>query len=56
MIPVLLAALLAPSTPETVRTTGNPILSDGRYYSTDPAPLVDCATLWILACQGQETE
>lgn len=26
-----------------------PILSDGRAYSTDPAPLVDGDTLWILA-------
>lgn len=28
---------------------GNPILADGRYYSTDPAPFVDGDTLWILA-------
>ncbi|GAA4219667.1 family 43 glycosylhydrolase [Sphingomonas endophytica] len=28
---------------------GNPILADGRYYSTDPAPFVDGGTLWILA-------
>ncbi|KQT33626.1 glycosyl hydrolase family 43 [Sphingomonas sp. Leaf412] len=32
-----------------VVSKGNPILSDGRYYSTDPAPLVDGDTLWILA-------
>ena len=33
---------------EQVTSKGNPILSDGRYYSTDPAPLVDGDTLWIL--------
>ncbi|MGN7997998.1 family 43 glycosylhydrolase [Sphingomonas sp. 22176] len=35
--------------PAPVIINGNPILSDGRYYSTDPAPLVDGDTLWILA-------
>ena len=35
--------------PAPVISNGNPILSDGRYYSTDPAPLVDGDTLWILA-------
>ncbi len=33
---------------EPVQTSGNPILADGRYYSTDPAPLVDGDTLYIL--------
>ncbi len=42
-------ALLAQSAPETIRSRGNPILSDGRFYSTDPAPFVDGDTLWILA-------
>ena len=47
MIPlIVLAAQLAS---ETIHSRGNPILSDGRYYSTDPAPLVDGDTLWILA-------
>lgn len=32
-----------------VHAPGNPILTDGRYYSTDPAPLVVGDTLWILA-------
>lgn len=41
-------AQTAPS-PRTVHSAGNPILSDGRTYSTDPAPLVDGDTLWILA-------
>lgn len=27
---------------------GNPILADGRFYTTDPAPLVDGDTLYIL--------
>ncbi len=35
--------------PEKVHAPGNPILADGRYYSTDPAPVVDGDTLWILA-------
>lgn len=34
--------------PETVTSKGNPILADGRYYTTDPAPLVDGDTLYIL--------
>ncbi len=46
MLPILLAALLSS---ETVHVRGNPILSNGRAYSTDPAPLVDGDTLWILA-------
>lgn len=32
-----------------VHSTGNPILADGRYYSTDPAPVVIDDTLYILA-------
>ena len=32
-----------------VHSNGNPILSDGRYYSTDPAPFVHGDTLYILA-------
>ncbi len=32
-----------------VAAPGNPILADGRYYSTDPAPIADGDTLWILA-------
>ncbi len=48
------AALLAGSqsvaqTAIPVTAPGNPILADGRYYSTDPAPVVDHDTLWILA-------
>ncbi|WP_394646932.1 family 43 glycosylhydrolase [uncultured Sphingomonas sp.] len=42
------AALLA-QTGRPVTAPGNPILADGRYYSTDPAPIVDGDTLWILA-------
>ena len=55
--PVLAAAISAlslagASTAQTgvpVTAPGNPILADGRYYSTDPAPIVDGDTLWILA-------
>ena len=32
----------------TVTSKGNPILDDGRFYTTDPAPLVDGDTLYIL--------
>ncbi|VXC29798.1 family 43 glycosylhydrolase [Sphingomonas sp. 8AM] len=42
------AALLAQDGVPVV-APGNPILADGRYYSTDPAPFVDGDTLWILA-------
>lgn len=35
--------------PVHFHVAGNPILSDGRYYSTDPAPMVLGDTLWILA-------
>jgi len=34
---------------EQIVSSGNPILADGRFYSTDPAPLVDGDTLWMLA-------
>lgn len=42
------AAACAQTVPETVTSKGNPILADGRYYTTDPAPLVDGDTLYIL--------
>jgi hypothetical protein len=44
-------ATLAPAAaqPVAVHAPGNPILADGRYYSTDPAPVVVGDTLWILA-------
>ncbi|KRA59174.1 glycosyl hydrolase family 43 [Caulobacter sp. Root655] len=47
----LALAALAPAAaqPVAVHATGNPILSDGQYYSTDPAPVVIGDTLWILA-------
>ncbi|MEG3175770.1 family 43 glycosylhydrolase [Sphingomonas sp. RB3P16] len=51
-VAALLAALLG-TTPlaaqEVVYSKGNPILADGRSYSTDPAPFVVDDTLWILA-------
>lgn len=49
---VLPAALLADEGRPVV-APGNPILADGRYYSTDPAPFVDGDTLWILAGRDQ---
>lgn len=33
----------------TIHALGNPILSDGEYYSADPAPLVADERLYILA-------
>ncbi|KQZ22756.1 family 43 glycosylhydrolase [Caulobacter sp. Root1472] len=39
----------AAAQPVAVHAAGNPILADGRYYSTDPAPVVVGDTLWILA-------
>jgi hypothetical protein len=35
--------------PSVVHSAGNPILSDGSYYSADPAPIVAGDTLYILA-------
>ncbi len=35
--------------PQTIHSAGNPILSDGSYYSADPAPVVVGDTLYILA-------
>jgi hypothetical protein len=46
---VVVAQVRAVSASEIIQTDGNPILSDGRYYSTDPAPLVEGDTLYILA-------
>jgi Glycosyl hydrolases family 43 len=47
---VLAAAISATAqTPRVVQSAGNPILSDGSYYSADPAPLVVGDTLYILA-------
>ncbi|HEY4380627.1 MAG TPA: family 43 glycosylhydrolase [Acidobacteriaceae bacterium] len=37
------------SQPQLIRSLGNPILSDGSYYSADPAPIVVGDTLYILA-------
>lgn len=44
--------LTAPAGAQEVReltVPGNPILADGDYYSTDPAPFVADGALWILA-------
>jgi Glycosyl hydrolases family 43 len=35
--------------PRVIRSAGNPILSDGSYYSADPDPIVVGDTLYILA-------
>jgi hypothetical protein len=36
-----------------ISVPGNPILADGDYYSTDPAPFVADGALWILAGRDQ---
>ncbi|WBO20795.1 family 43 glycosylhydrolase [Sphingomonas abietis] len=46
---VAAAPTVMPSAPVHFHSAGNPILSDGRYYSTDPAPVVLGDTLWIIA-------
>ncbi|WP_267414202.1 family 43 glycosylhydrolase [Sphingomonas sp. GC_Shp_4] len=48
MLPGHALAQLQPAA-ERLHAPGNPILADGRYYSTDPAPVVIGDTLWILA-------
>ena len=51
--PVLLVAShiasAQPPQPHVIHSAGNPILSDGSYYSADPAPIVVGDTLYILA-------
>lgn len=46
---IALAAALPAQQPRTIHGSGNPILSDGSYYSADPAPVVANDTLYILA-------
>ncbi|AEU39046.1 glycoside hydrolase family 43 [Granulicella mallensis MP5ACTX8] len=43
------AALAQAPQPTVIHSAGNPILSDGSYYSADPAPIVVRDTLYILA-------
>jgi len=51
-LPLLMACAHAESPPpagwEVVHTTSNPILSDGKDYTTDPAPFVADGKLYIL--------
>src|SRR5271170_4478630 len=57
LILIALGAAFVPSCGSTQTTpsariihgAGNPILSDGSYYSADPAPVVAGDTLYILA-------
>jgi hypothetical protein len=51
-IAVAALALAVPSVAQIavpITAPGNPVMADGRYYSTDPAPIVDGDTLWVLA-------
>jgi hypothetical protein len=43
------SAQTVPLAPQVIHNSGNPILSDGSYYSADPAPIVAGDTLYILA-------
>lgn len=47
--PQFAGAQAAPPVPRVIHSSGNPILSDGSYYSADPAPVVAGDTLYILA-------
>ncbi|MBB4084725.1 family 43 glycosylhydrolase [Sphingomonas carotinifaciens] len=49
IIPTLLVLAGTAAVARVVQSTGNPILADGSYYTTDPAPVVDGDTLYILA-------
>jgi hypothetical protein len=51
----LIAGLNSVGTPAgpAVRTPHNPILSDERYFSADPAPFVVGDTLFILAGRNE---
>src|SRR6185312_5644797 len=42
------AARSQPAPPIPIHAGHNPILSDGQYYSTDPAPILAGDTLYIL--------
>jgi hypothetical protein len=44
-----LPALAQQPKPRAIHSAGNPILSDGSYYSADPAPIVVGDTLYLLA-------
>lgn len=48
VLAALLALLPCAACAQTMVSKGNPILADGRFYTTDPAPLVDGDTLYIL--------
>jgi Glycosyl hydrolases family 43 len=45
---VSIAAASQQPTPLAIHSAGNPILSDGSYYSADPTMIVDGDTLYIL--------
>jgi len=49
MLASSLPALAQVPQPQVIHSAGNPILSDGSYYSADPAPIVVGDTLYILA-------
>ncbi|WP_440980275.1 hypothetical protein ACQHGV_16315 (plasmid) [Sphingomonas pseudosanguinis] len=47
---ILLAGAATPS-PEMIHSRGNPILSDGRFYSTDPIAGLNGLT---VACSNRQ--
>ena len=51
-LPLLMACAQAQGW-ETIHSAGNPILADGKDYTTDPAPLVANGKLYILT--GRDT-
>ncbi|HWU50493.1 MAG TPA: family 43 glycosylhydrolase [Asticcacaulis sp.] len=54
--PVLPPYPAEPVQPIAVHADHNPILSDGQYYTTDPAPLVVGDTLYILTGRDEAPE
>ncbi|MGA8939511.1 MAG: family 43 glycosylhydrolase [Acidobacteriaceae bacterium] len=46
---VVLSVATFAQQPRTIHSAGNPIVSDGSFYSADPAPIVVGDTLYILA-------
>lgn len=42
--------------PREIHVSGNPILAEGEYYSTDPAPFTFDGKLWILAGRDEAAQ
>ncbi|KAL9615958.1 MAG: hypothetical protein Q9160_009118 [Pyrenula sp. 1 TL-2023] len=49
LIAIHAVAAFAIGAPITVKSSGNPIIADGSYYSADPAPFVFNNTLYVIS-------